>query len=54
MAQGRLALLFDPQTSGGLLLCVPPSQADRFGSAMETAQRIGEVLPPGLHPIILR
>jgi len=42
-------LLFDPQTSGGLLLSVPGSQADELVTALkqagvETAARIGEVV----------
>ena len=41
-------LLFDPQTSGGLLLSVPADQAERLVSDMraagvEHAVRIGEV-----------
>ncbi len=42
-------LLFDPQTSGGLLLAVPDSQADDLISllkkeGLETAVRVGEVV----------
>lgn len=42
-------LLYDPQTSGGLLLAVPGSQADNLISALEaanvqTAVRIGEIV----------
>ena len=42
-------LLFDPQTSGGLLLCVPDDQADALAAALkeagvETAVRVGEVV----------
>jgi selenide,water dikinase len=42
-------LLFDPQTSGGLLLAVPESQADQLVARMkkagvETAVRVGEVV----------
>jgi len=45
-------LLFDPQTSGGLLLSVPDAQADEFIAALkqagvETAARIGEVAANG-------
>lgn len=48
-------LLFDPQTSGGLLLSVPDSQAAELVRALESAgvtptARIGEVVegPPQL------
>lgn len=42
-------LLFDPQTSGGLLLSVPSAQADRLVSELkragvEAAARVGEVV----------
>jgi selenide,water dikinase len=42
-------LLFDPQTSGGLLLSVPNSQADKLVTALkaagvDAAARIGDVL----------
>jgi selenide,water dikinase len=43
------ALLFDPQTSGGLLIAVPDSQADDLiaqlkKEGVETAARVGEVV----------
>ena len=48
-------LLYDPQTSGGLLLSVPDSQAKALLSALSTAgasfaARIGEIVegPPGI------
>jgi selenide,water dikinase len=48
-------LLYDPQTSGGLLLSVPTSQADGLLSALyktgvSSAVRVGEILegPPGI------
>lgn len=41
--------LFDPQTSGGLLISFAPEDADRFMTSAESsgifARRIGEVLP---------
>jgi selenide,water dikinase len=44
------ALLFDPQTSGGLLIAVPDSQADDLvarlkNEGVETAVRVGEIVP---------
>jgi selenide, water dikinase len=42
-------LLFDPQTSGGLLVCISPETADGAISALErrsvSARRIGKVIP---------
>lgn len=48
--EARLALLFDPQTCGGLLLGVPPNQAEALEAAFHAegashATLIGEVLP---------
>ena len=45
-------LLFDPQTSGGLLLAVPDAQADDLiarlqNEGVETAVRVGEVVASG-------
>lgn len=50
--------LFDPQTSGGLLIAMDSANAERF--MMEAPLRglfthiIGEVLPAGSHPILIR
>jgi selenide,water dikinase len=52
-----LDLLFDPQTSGGLLIAIPADQADQF--VLEAADRgilavrIGEVTGSGEHAIVL-
>jgi selenide, water dikinase len=47
-------LLFDPQTSGGLLVLVPEEEAEAFVSEVENARRIGRSLPPGPKPLIIR
>ncbi|UCG05296.1 MAG: selenide, water dikinase SelD [Desulfobacterales bacterium] len=49
MSAAQQALLFDPQTSGGLLLAVAGSQAEDViaelkGAGLETAARIGDVV----------
>jgi selenide, water dikinase len=52
------ALLFDPQTAGGLLISVEKTQADQLAQALTdaglTAARIGEVLPKGSPRILVR
>jgi selenide,water dikinase len=47
-------LLFDPQTSGGLLLLVPEEQAEAFLAAVPGASRIGRSLSRGPKPLIVR
>jgi selenide,water dikinase len=44
-------LLFDPQTSGGLLLLVPEGAADALLADLPLARAIGRALPRGSHPI---
>ena len=39
------ALLYDPQTSGGLLISLPPGDAAELERSLEGAYRIGRVLP---------
>jgi selenide,water dikinase len=46
-------LLYDPQTSGGLLIAMPQSGAAQFERSLEGACRIGRVLPRGEKPICL-
>lgn len=54
---GKAALLFDPQTAGGLLAAVAPDQADRLVAKLiaagYTAARIGQ-LTPGDPQIVLQ
>ena len=51
-------VLFDPQTSGGLLIAVAPEDADAVYRALQaavpSAQRIGEVIPAEEKAVILR
>lgn len=49
LSRAEEQILFDPQTSGGLLLSVPESQADELLSHLEaagetSAARVGEVI----------
>jgi selenide,water dikinase len=47
------ALLYDPQTSGGLLISLPPADAAALERALEGAYRLGRVLPRAEKPIRL-
>ena len=51
VAEDLRALLFDPQTAGGLLISVAAGDAERLVAALKyagvPASEIGEVLPPG-------
>lgn len=47
------AWLTDPQTSGGLLLAIPPAKLDRFLGRVAGAVPIGDVLQPSDAPIIV-
>lgn len=56
--QAHLRLMYDPQTSGGLLVSVPPGGVEAFTRAMAERQlpcwRVGEAVEPGETPIIAR
>ncbi len=47
------ALLTDPQTSGGLLVAVPPSRISEYLARVPRAVEIGEVSPQGEAAIVL-
>ncbi len=47
------ALLYDPQTSGGLLISLPEREADALAAAIPGAYRIGRVLERSSKPIRL-
>ena len=47
------ALLYDPQTSGGLLISLPEAQANELERALPGAYRLGKVVPLKRRPIIL-
>ncbi len=47
------ALLFDPQTSGGLLLLVPEANRDAVLAELPHARAIGVARPAGDHPIVI-
>jgi selenide,water dikinase len=49
----REALLYDPQTSGGLLITLPPGDAAELERTLDGAYRIGRVLERGAKPIRL-
>lgn len=54
---GRLlgrALLFDPRTSGGLLLLVPEAETAAFLDDVPRARVIGRALPAAPKPLIVR
>ena len=46
-------LLYDPQTSGGLLITLPEAEAAALEQSFEAAYRIGRVLPRGVKAIRL-
>jgi selenide,water dikinase len=52
--EARRALLFDPQTSGGLLLLAPEARAARLVAAVPGVRAIGRAVPVGPKPLIIR
>lgn len=49
----RELLLYDPQTSGGLLVALPPEAAAVAQQRLPQAVRVGRVLPRGEFPLLL-
>jgi selenide,water dikinase len=47
------ALLYDPQTSGGLLLLVPSERSSALLAELPEARRIGRAVPAGKRPIVV-
>ena len=47
------ALLYDPQTSGGLLVLLPEPAAQAALRELKDARAIGRALPPGPRPIVI-
>jgi selenide,water dikinase len=50
----RQALLYDPQTSGGLLLLVPEAETAALVERLEGARVVGRARGEGRHPIVVR
>ena len=53
VAPALRALLIDPQTSGGLLVCVPPHRLEEYLSVVPEAVEIGEVVPRAALGLVL-
>jgi selenide, water dikinase len=51
--EARRALLFDPQTSGGLLMAVPAASVAAVLTELEGARVIGRVLPAGTRKLVV-
>jgi selenide,water dikinase len=47
------ALLYDPQTSGGLLLAVPEEEAHALAGELPGARVIGRITPPGRRHLVV-
>jgi selenide,water dikinase len=52
--EARRVLLYDPQTSGGLLLLVPESETAALTQKLEGARVIGRARSQGARPIVVR
>lgn len=48
------ALLYDPQTSGGLLIALPENHAEKFVNEFETAYQIGHVTKRETKPLVIK
>jgi selenide,water dikinase len=53
LEEALAALLFDPQTSGGLLLFIPASEAAALREDLPQARRIGRARPQGPRRIVV-
>lgn len=51
--EALLTLLYDPQTSGGLLLLVPPEEAHGLVAELPGAAAVGRALPRGKSAVVL-
>ena len=51
VSEAERALLIDPQTSGGLLVAIPPSRLGDYLAAVAGAVEIGEVVAPAARSI---
>ncbi len=53
----RLSLMYDPQTSGGLLIALSPESVEPFGLAMSESGvdwwSVGRVTPVGKYPLVI-
>ena len=52
--EARKALLYDPQTSGGLLLLVPEAEVEALLARVEGARVVGRARSAGTRPLVVR